>query len=552
MFRQSKNVLMMVLCLMMATVAMCAIPPPIDGPHLVPQPRSLTFGSEVMQVSPSQFSIETSSTSSILLGAIERYRQLLFSFGPGAGTSGDSNATLIIKVGSESEVLQLGISENYTLSVNSLYDMTITADTVFGAMHALETFSQLISYDLNNNTYTIANVPIQIDDYPRFPWRGIQIDTGRHFMPTNFLLHIIEACAYNKLNVLHWHVVDAESFSAQVPSMMNITELGAFYNNEVAMYTPDQIQEIVAYGLSWGVRIVPEFDVPAHTFSWSKAFPEVMAVCPSYTDLDGMPMTPALDLTYEVINTVYTDMAKMFIDTVFHSGGDEVPYSCWQEDPTITAFMKDNKLDSYTDLETYFQDKITGILDNNQRTKMIWQDPWANGCPIRSDTIIQVWQFGDLQKIVNDKLRAVASFSYYLDMQSPIGVSHYEFEDTWQDFYSAVSDPQYQITTNADYVIGGEACMWGEQVDQRDFDVRVFPRTVAIAERLWSDVSVTDVNNALARFNPFSCHIANRGIQSGPLFPDWCLLLSDFADNVRKPNFRLTKQQIKDLYQSQQ
>ncbi|EFA78559.1 hypothetical protein PPL_09211 [Heterostelium album PN500] len=524
-------------------------PTPISGPLITPLPQTYTFGSGVIRLNTGFFDIAANIESDLLNNAILRYQKLFFPFGVGYPTN-NPIATLNIKVSSDSEILQLYVSENYTISVEMVGQspqLEIIADTIFGAMRALETFSQLISYDAQSQSYSIPFVPIYIDDFPRFPWRGLQIDTGRHFIPTSFLMHIIESCAYSKLNTLHWHVSDGESFPAESKSLPNIT-LGAF--GPLAIYTIADMEEIVAYGLSWGVRVLPEFDVPAHSFSWSTAFPGIMANCPGDSDLDGWPLSPALPEAYDLISKIYTDMSEIFIDKYFHSGGDELPYACWDNDPVIANWMTQNNF-STTQAEQYFEDQITNILDGLQKTKVIWHDPFANGCEVRKDTVLQVWDNAQMaQQVVNAGIRAIVSYDWYLDMQIPVpGHTHYEYEDTWLDFYAA--DPLMGVTTNTELVIGGESCMWGEQVDHRNFDVRVWPRTIAIAERLWSNENVTDTNKALTRFDPFSCHISNRGINSGPLYPDYCLLTSDFSQYSHQPRFKLTKEQIKNIYNSQ-
>eukprot|EP01133_Synstelium_polycarpum_P001361 gene1361-1560_t len=467
-------------------IAVCTVVAVINaqaatGPALFPQPQSITSGTTTIQLNAATFKIATSSTSQVLAVAIARYQKLFFTFGVGAKTTKPAS-TLNLVIASSSEDLQMGVDESYTLAVSATGSLTITSNTIYGAMRGLETFSQLISYNQAANTYSIPFAPIQITDFPRFEWRGLMIDTGRHFMPVTTVLHTVEACAYNKLNVLHWHIVDGQSFPATIASYPNMTDG----------------EEVVAYGKTFGVRVVPEIDIPGHSTSWGIAFPSIMSSCPDHYILTDNPLSPANDLTYTVVNTVLSDLAEIFIDDTLHTCANELYYDCWQEDPIISEWMNQNGINA-TGAEQYFEDKLDGILENIQKTKVVWNDPFSNGIHLKNGTIVQVWDSTTLmQQIVNAGLRAIASFDYYLDKQVPVsGSTHYEFVDTWQDFYN--SDPLAGLTANQDMVIGGEACMWGEQVDQRNFDVRVWPRTLGVSERLWSNETVTSVDDAIPR-----------------------------------------------------
>ncbi|GAM21553.1 hypothetical protein SAMD00019534_047280 [Acytostelium subglobosum LB1] len=529
--------LLATLFVLVAVLAAIEAQSQVAGPLITPYPRSVTFGSTTGLLNPQKFKITTSSSSSILAGAIQRYSSLFFPFGNGAASSAPA-ATLNIKVASASETLDFGVSENYTISATTS-SYTITADTIYGAMRGLETFSQLIAYTQSSNSYSIPFLPIVINDYPRFPWRGIMIDTGRHFQPASYIMHLIEGLSYSKFNTLHWHVTDTESFGAEVPNS-NVTNP----YNSVAVWSTADIQAIVAHGKSYGVRVVPEFDVPAHSYSWRYGAPDMFTNCPSYYNwMDQVPMSPASDNALDVVKSVFTEMSSLFVDSFFHTGGDELALDCWNEDPAVKAWMAQKGF-STVQTEQYFEDYFTTVLQSLNRTKVVWNDPYSNGVALAKDTVVHVWDSTSLmQSIVNDGYRAIASFDYYLNDQIPVsGQTHYEWQDTWQDFYGA--DPLAGISSNGHLVIGGEGCIWGEQADQFAVDVRVFPRALGISERLWSDESLTDVQSALTRIGALSCRISQRGIASGPLFPDFCLMPDDVADYLETPRSVLSREEV--------
>ncbi|GAM26656.1 hypothetical protein SAMD00019534_098310 [Acytostelium subglobosum LB1] len=512
---------------------------PVAGPLIVPQPQSVNFGDQTLQLNPDKFQIETSSSSQVLAIAIKRYQQLFFLFG--AGKSSAPAATLNIKVASEDDTLDFGVSENYTISATT-DSLAIMADTVYGAIRGLESFSQMIIYDFASQQYTLPFLPVVIVDFPRFPWRGIMIDSARHFLPAAFIMHTIDALAYNKMNTLHWHVTDGQSYPISSATFPNMT-LGAW--DPAATFSIADVQEIVAYGKTQGVRVVPEFDVPSHTYSWGAAFPSIISNCPdSFNGNIGQyPLTPANNLTFEVLDALFTEYGGYFIDSYFHTGGDEMPLACWTQDPAIVEWMTDLGWTT-VEAEQYFEDRLDAILAPMKKTKLVWNDPFVNGVQLDPTTVIQVWD-SSFQDIVNAGFNVIVSYNYYLDQQDPTGTVQWMFENTWTNFYD--SDPFDGINSNLDKILGGEACMWGEQVDQLSIDVRVWPRAIGVSERLWSAQNQTDVNNALTRISPFTCRLSQRGIASGPLSADFCMLPDDFESYLRGPRDRLTPDQIKSL-----
>ncbi|EGG16373.1 beta-N-acetylhexosaminidase [Cavenderia fasciculata] len=522
-----------------ALIAIIAI---VNGqsPNIVPLPQSLNYGSTSVSVNPAAFKIATTSSSTLLGVAIKRYQGLFFLFDGAVQTA--PALTLNVQVASDNEDLYLGVDESYTIVANT-GSLTLSANTVFGAMRGLETFAQLISYDPIGNAYSIPYTPIKIVDSPRFPWRGFMVDSARHFLPKNFILHIIDALGFNKFNVLHWHLVDAVSFSVQSTTYPNLTKAAYF---PTAIYTHDDIEEVVAYAKTYGIRVIPEFDIPGHTGSWGVGYPELLASCPNYAaNVNNLALNPSLPYTYNFLQNLFAEMTTVFPDEYFHVGGDEVVFGCWQEDPSIVQWMNNNNF-NLVDVEQYFEDQLDTILGTLNRTKLMWNDPFQNGVNIKPGTLIQIWDsYSIVQQIVDAGFKALVSTTWYLDKQDPANNIHYEWQDTWRDFYAA--DPYNNITTNQDNIIGGEACMWAEQVHQLNWDVRVWPRSIAIAERLWSDQSVNNPVTALPRIEQYTCLLGNRGVASGPLMPDFCYMSNDFSGPLVKAIDPLPKHLIKKI-----
>ena len=173
-----------------------------------------------------------------------------------------------------SRVQKLGEDESYRLSVTP-EKIELTADNPLGILRGVETLLQLV----RAGEHGWAVPAVEIDDHPRFPWRGLMIDVSRHFVPLDIIKRNIEGMAAVKLNVLHLHLSDDEGFrveSRRAPRLQKLASDGQFY-------TQEQIRDLVAYARERGIRIVPEFDVPAHAVSWLVAFPKLTSAGPPPT-----------------------------------------------------------------------------------------------------------------------------------------------------------------------------------------------------------------------------------------------------------------------------
>jgi len=246
--------------------------------------------------------------------------------------------------------LVVGEDESYQLTITE-NQVTLKAETDIGALRGLETFLQLLSVD-EKGYYFPAVV---INDAPRFPWRGLLIDVSRHFMPVEVIKRNLDGMAAVKMNVFHWHLADDQGFRVECQSWPKLHELGSdgFY------YTRAQIKEIIAYAADRGIRVIPEFDVPAHATSWLVAYPELGSAPGPYSlerrwGIKDPIMDPTKEFTYEFLDKFFAEMAALFPDEYFHIGGDENNGNHWNTNDHIQQFMKDNNIPDNHALQTYF------------------------------------------------------------------------------------------------------------------------------------------------------------------------------------------------------
>ena len=456
---------------------------------LMPEPAHLAVENGDLPLTPS-FTTATDSFRDArldnaiarMLKQLENHAGIQIALTPSASKTG----TLIISVDRPGEAVQnVDENESYSLDVTP-NGAHLKAATDVGAMHGLQTFLQLVQ--AGGSSYFVPAVSIQ--DTPRFRWRGLMIDCSRHFEPIPVIKRTLDGMAAVKLNVFHWHLSDDQGFRIESKVFPKLTELGS----DGEFYTQDQAREIVAYARARGIRVVPEFDIPGHAQSWFVGYPDLASapgpyqVEHQYGVFDPV-MDPTRDSTYKFLDKFIGEMADIFPDPYMHIGGDENNGVQWKNSPRIQAFMKKHNLHNTSDLQTYFNQRLLPILKKHHKRMVGWDEIFAPG--LSKDAVIESWRgFGSLSASAKQGYEGILAAGYYLDQIEPAG-QHYEV-----DPMPANSD---LTPEEKSHILGGEAAMWGEHVTPRSIDSRIWPRTAAIAERLWSPQSVNNVDDMYRR-----------------------------------------------------
>jgi len=267
------------------------------GSLLWPLPASYAAGSTDLCV-PTSLAFELDGearTSAVVRGAVERYAAYIFAHGDLDATC--EGATLrgvrvVVSDGADGYPA-LDDDVSYALTVDVSGGATLTAATVWGALHGLETFSQLVSFRRSDRSYVLENAPVQIEDAPRFAYRGVMVDCARHFIPLTYLETVVDGMAFSKLNVLHLHLRDQESFPVE---SRRFPELWASAFSDYEVYTVRELRRFVEYARVRGVAVLPEFDSIGHSRSMCRGAPEgvCMASCDMSDDdtVDNVPLRP--------------------------------------------------------------------------------------------------------------------------------------------------------------------------------------------------------------------------------------------------------------------
>jgi hexosaminidase len=516
------------------------------------------------------------------------------------------------------KVQPLVVNENYSIRITNS-GIQLKAISGYGIIRGLETLLQLIQEE--NGQYYFPT--LELEDSPRYFWRGLMIDVCRHWIPKEIILRNIEAMASMKMNVLHWHLSDYQGLRVESKLFPKLHELGSEGN----YYSQQEIKDIVAFARDRGIRIVPEFDMPGHASSFLVGYPELASAPGPYKlETNYGIFTPVMDPTreevYDFIDRFLGEMTTLFPDPFFHIGGDEVTYTDWEKSESIQRFMKEKNIQNSHDLQAYFNQRLEKILMKHNKRMVGWNE--IINPNLSSNIVVQSWNsHKSLFEAVQKNNNAILSTGYYLDYKLP-AANHYEVDPeilpgavtiepdsiNWKQFdiEIKVSDNpiksslilygkeenlrglfymmdnstsfekatlennnldfsfksefgtiKVEATTSGDSIsgkmslglisfpfsgkraggsdiagtkppkverikpltdsqkkkiFGGEAAIWTEVVSLDNIDSRIWPRTAAIAEKLWSPAELTkDASDMYRRLEEASAYLDKIGLK---------------------------------------
>lgn len=440
------------------------------------------------------------------------------------------------------------VNESYTLSITEDGAVHITAASSNGVLYALETFTQLF-YQHSQSTSGVYTpyAPVAIQDTPKFSHRGLNLDVARNFYPKDDILRTIDALAWNKFNRLHLHVTDSQSWPLEIPALPDLAKKGAYRND--LFYSCSDIEDIQLYGLSRGVEVYVEIDMPGHTASIALSDPELIAafnIQPEWSTYANEPPSGQLKLNSPA---VYAFLEKLWNDLLprvspysayFHTGGDELNKQVYNLDPTVQSNLSSVIQPLLQKLVDFNHDKLRA----NGLTPIVWEDMllvW--NLTLGSDVIVQTWEKNDsLALTVAKGHKAVAGYynfwyldcgkGQWLDFYPASAATYWPFPDycsptkNWRLIYSY--DPLSGIPANATHlVLGGEVHMWSEQTDGINLDDMIWPRASAAGEVLWSGAKNEAGENrsqveASPRLSEIRERMVLRGVRARPVQMVFC------------------------------
>ncbi|KAL0572960.1 Glucosamine-6-phosphate isomerase (Glucosamine-6-phosphate deaminase) (GNPDA) (GlcN6P deaminase) [Marasmius crinis-equi] len=534
---------------------------------LWPQPQSLTTGSESKALKlSSSFDITLNGVTNApqdLLDAISRTKSFIAndklerlvvgrdSVDSDAISAASELSELVVSLSNSGDVKSISEeavlpiedrAEGYELSVpEDGSAATLKANSTLGLFRGLTTFEQLW-YFADGTTYAVG-VPMQVNDNPKYPYRGLMLDTARNYFPVADIKRTLDAMSLVKLNTFHWHIVDSQSFPLQVPGFEELSTKGAYSSD--AVYTTSDVEDVVSYAAARGIDVIAELDTPGHTSIIAHAHPEHIACfekTPWATYANEPPagqLRLASPATINFTNSLIDAVSGLFGSKYFSTGGDEVNAKCYAEDEQTQADLAKTANGTLEGAIGQFVLGTHEVLHEKGKTAVVWQEmALDHAVEMRNDTVVFVWiSSTDAQSVAAKGYRLIhaASDYFYLDCghggwvgANPLGNSWCDPFKTWQKAYSF--DPLANLTSSqASLVLGGQSLLWTEQSGPNNLDATVWPRAGAAAEVFWSGGG-GNVSEALPRLHEVAFRLDKRGVGAVPLQPLWCALRPGVCD----------------------
>ncbi|GAB1310349.1 Glucosamine-6-phosphate isomerase (Glucosamine-6-phosphate deaminase) (GNPDA) (GlcN6P deaminase) [Madurella fahalii] len=439
------------------------------------------------------------------------------------------------------------VDESYNLTVSGEGDAKLTAVSSIGVLRGLETFTQLFYQHSAGTFWYTPYAPVSIQDAPRFPHRGVMLDTARHFLPVEDILRTIEAMAWNKLNRLHVHVTDSQSWPLVIPALPEVSEKGAYHPSQT--YSPADIRKIQEYGVHRGVEVYFEIDMPGHIGVVSLSHPELIVAYNEqpYYWWCAQPPCGAFKLNNSAVDaflgTLFDDLLPRLAPyaAYFHTGGDELN----RNDSMLDEGIRSNDSAVLQPLLQQFIDTQHARVRAAGLTPITWEEiPLEWNVTMGNDTVVQAWLGGSSVKQLTGMGFKVIDSNYnfwYLDCgrgqwlnwdNGPAFELGYPFNDwcnptkSWRLVYS--HNPVANLTAEeAELVLGGEVTMWSETIDPSNLDTLLWPRGSAAGEVLWSGRTDASGQNrsqmeAAPRLNEFRERMVLRGVRASPVQMTFC------------------------------
>lgn len=395
--------------------------------------------------------------------------------------------------------------EQYRL-VSDAKGITISGATTKEIFYGIQTLLQLIPVE----SRSVANVPlVNITDEPTFSWRGLHLDTGRHFFDIDFIKKYIDFIAMYKMNTFHWHLTEDQGWRLEIKKYPKLTEVGAWRNKSMighynenryeekrygGFYTQEQAKEIVKYAAERHITVVPEIEMPGHASAAIAAYPQLgctgkqIEVAGKWGVFEDI-FCPSEE-TFTFLENVLTEVMAIFPSKIIHIGGDEAPKTQWETNPVAQAVIKREGLKNEHELQSYFIQRIEKFLNAHGREIIGWDEILEGG--LAPNAKVMSWRGfeGGIEaaKLHHDVVMTPGEFAYFDHYQGnpknePIGFGGLT---TVEKVYSFNPIPKALAEDEKKYIIGAQANLWTEYITTTDHvEYMVFPRITAMSEVLW-------------------------------------------------------------------
>jgi hexosaminidase len=393
--------------------------------------------------------------------------------------------------------------EGYRLKIDRRR-IDISAPKPAGLFYGIQTLRQLRAGG--------GQIPCaEIEDSPRFGWRGMLLDCGRHFFTVDLVKRYIDLLAYHKMNVFHWHLTEDQGWRLEIKRYPRLTEIGAWRtqngNRYGGFYTQDEVKDVVAYAAARYITVVPEIEMPGHAVAAIAAYPDLSCTgkpiaVETHWGIFNDVFCPGKESTFEFIQNVLDEVCALFPSTYIHIGGDECPKYYWKTCPFCQARIKAEGLKDENELQAYLTRRVDKYMLSKGRHIIGWDEILEGG--VSKTAVVQSWR--GLKGAVaaatqgNQVISSPWDGTYFYVPQVPEEKRiNFRSLNTLDLAYAFDPVPAELTPAQAALIMGGECCLWAEYTQQFEVDPQMFPRLCALAEALWSPARSKDFADFSAR-----------------------------------------------------
>jgi hexosaminidase len=465
----------------------------------------------------------------------------------------NNSGTIIFQLGEHKELGE----EGYQLSISS-DQLILSAYKHHGIFNGIQSVLQLLPPEIKSKTVqadaTWSINCIEVTDKPQFAWRGLMLDVSRHFFTKQEVKKFIDQMAEYKYNVFHWHLTDDQGWRLEVKSLPRLTAIGAWRVPRVGnwwerepqlptdslsyggYYTTEDIREIVEYAQQRYVTIVPEIDIPGHSMAALSAYPEISCTGGPfhvnvgntfYTKIENS-LCAGNEQTFEVLDSVFAEVARLFPSPYIHIGGDECYKGFWEKCSKCKMRMQKEHLKNLEELQSYFVKRVAAMVQKRGKQVIGWDEILEGG--LAPETIVMSWRGmkGGIEAAKQGHSVIMTPTDHcYLDFYQgdptvePNTYSMLRLQDCYK--YQLIPD-----SVDASLIMGGQGNLWTESVPHyRQVEYMIWPRALAISETLWTDARLRNwkffVNRVEQQFERFDRSGVNyaRSIYDPIIYPHW-------------------------------
>lgn len=498
--------------------------------QIIPKPQKMDVQDGTFQLTEDTLFVIDAESAEIGAGLLNQlctatgYQFLVAAFPPEEGDS-------YVEMDMDERLSGLG-EEGYLLEVTP-HHVRMRAARPAGMFYATRTFLQLLPADILREAVVTGvhwDIPcVEIEDQPRFGWRGMMLDCCRHFMPKEFVKKFIDLLAFYKFNRFHWHLTEDQGWRIEIRRYPKLTEVGAFRTETIigktwqdaepkfdgiphgGYYTQKDIREIVAYAAARQITVIPEIEMPGHSQAAIAAYPELGntdEVLPVFRQWGVNPnVFNAEESTILFLQNVLTEVLELFPSEFIHVGGDECPKVQWRESAAMQQRIKELGLADEDELQSWFIRQMDRFLNQQGRRLIGWDEILEGG--LAPNATVMSWRGEEggiaAAKAGHDVVMAPNQYVYF---------DHFQTEEqsseevriggltTIERVYAYEPIPRGLTEDEARHVLGAQGQIWTEYMPgPKDVEWMAFPRAAALAEVLWLDPAQKDINDFSRRLS---------------------------------------------------